>query len=122
MSRSRLSHACLLVLPLLHACASSEPVVPEARELLDTVRADAARRSNVAASQVRVLKVDSVTWRDGSLGCPRPGVLATQALVPGWRIQVEAGGHALDYHASRRGGFLACPAGRAQDPLPSGRD
>jgi hypothetical protein len=43
----------------------------------------------------------------------------TQALVPGWRVRIEVGGAApLVYHASRRGQWLRCPAGRSGDPQP----
>ncbi|MEJ7720727.1 MAG: hypothetical protein WKF58_09900 [Ilumatobacteraceae bacterium] len=47
---------------------------------------------------------ERVTWRDGSLGCPKQGELYTQALVPGRRVILRAGGSELAYH------------GRAQRP------
>ena len=88
--------------------------------MLEQIRADAAQRAGVAESAVRVETVESVIWRDGSLGCPRPDMMYTQALVPGWRLRVAAGGQALHYHASRRGQWLWCPADRVQQPLPGG--
>jgi hypothetical protein len=39
------------------------------------------------------------------------------ALVPGYRIKVRAGEQVLDYHASRRGYFVLCPAQRSVDPI-----
>ena len=60
----------------------------------------------------------AVTWADGSLGCPEPGMNYTMALVPGYRIKVQAGERQLDYHASRRGYFVLCPDVRSVDPLP----
>ncbi len=39
----------------------------------------------------------SVTWDDGSLGCPEPGKSYTQALVQGQKIVVKAGGTTYDY-------------------------
>lgn len=62
--------------------------------------------------------VEAVTWSDGSLGCPSPGFMYTQALVPGWRLVVSDGSRELVYHASRRGSWVQCPAGRARPPLP----
>jgi hypothetical protein len=59
----------------------------------------------------------AVTWPDGSLGCPQPGVNYTMALVPGYRIRVRAGERVLDYHASQRGYFVLCPGGMAVDPI-----
>jgi hypothetical protein len=32
------------------------------------------------------------------------------------------GDQSWDYHASRRGGLVLCPAGRAEEPLPGDRD
>jgi hypothetical protein len=81
--------------------------------------ADASQRSGLDASALRVISAEAVTWRDGSLGCPQPGMMYTQALVPGFRVRVLAAGQTLDYHASRFGAPLVCPAGRAVDPLPA---
>lgn len=86
--------------------------------LVEAVRADASRYASTAPEQVKLVSADSVTWSDGSLGCPQPGRSYTQALVAGWRIRVEAHGEVLDYHASQRGQWVWCPAGRSQDPAP----
>ena len=86
--------------------------------IVTAVRADAQRRSGVPADRVSVASSESVTWSDGSLGCPQPGRLYTQALVPGWRIRVLAGDTTHDYHANLRGRWLWCPPGQAVDPVP----
>ncbi|MBA3019805.1 MAG: hypothetical protein KJ738_07750 [Actinobacteria bacterium] len=44
-----------------------------------------------------VLKAVSITWNDGSLGCPEPGKFYTQALVPGAQIVVSVGDQRYDY-------------------------
>lgn len=88
-------------------------------EVVMLVRADAARRAGIEVGDVRVTNAIAVTWPDGSLGCPEPGMAYTQALVPGYRILVRAGERLLEYHASNRGRFLLCPADRATDPIPS---
>jgi hypothetical protein len=80
------------------------------------VLADAASRTGLEQTTLIVQSAEEVTWADGSLGCPAPGMSYTMALVPGYRIKVRAGGQVLDYHASRRGDFFVCPAGRAIDP------
>ncbi len=87
--------------------------------LPDAIRADAAKRAGVPPEQVRLLGRDSVTWPDGGLGCPEPGLMYTQALVPGYRYRVQAGSAVIVYHASRKGAWVWCPPGRALDPLPS---
>jgi hypothetical protein len=82
----------------------------------EAVLADATGRTGLARSSLVVESVEAVTWADGSLGCPEPGMAYTMALVPGYRIRVRADGQLLDYHASQRGYFVLCPAGRAVDP------
>jgi hypothetical protein len=104
----------------LAADAVSSGPAPGWRSLDETVAAardDAARRGGLDASAIELVSAESVTWRDGSLGCAEPGRLYTQALVPGYRVRVRAGGEVLDYHASRRGALVLCPPGRASDPL-----
>jgi len=89
--------------------------------LLAVLKADALQRTQAEAARVTVQPAEAVTWSDGALGCPQPGRMYTQALVPGWRVRVDVAGAApltLSYHASRRGQWLLCPAGRAQSPLP----
>ena len=81
-------------------------------------RADAARRTGLAPAALELVRAEPVTWGDGSLGCPQPGMGYTQALVPGYRVRLRGPAGELDYHASARGALLLCPAGRAVDPLP----
>ena len=40
---------------------------------------------------------EAVTWNNGALGCPRPGVMYTQALVDGMRVVVSVDGKSYDY-------------------------
>jgi hypothetical protein len=65
---------------------------------------DAATRAGVGASEVTVVSAASMTWPNGALGCPKRGVMYTQALTPGYRVVVEAGGTRYDYRASQAGG------------------
>jgi hypothetical protein len=53
----------------------------------------------VEPGQVTVVSSSEVTWPDGSLGCPEPGMNYTQALVQGSRIVLEAGGKQYHYHS-----------------------
>jgi hypothetical protein len=115
--------ATLLLLTGVCACAATPvqdaaaPSVPGApvQAALD----DAARVTGQAAARIKVTLVERVTWRDGALGCPEPDLLYPQMLMPGYRIRLEAGGKALDYHADQRGTVLLCPPERAQASLPA---
>jgi hypothetical protein len=88
--------------------------------LRDAVRADAARRAGVADAAVRLVRAEAVTWRDGSLGCPRAGLAYPQALVPGWLLEAKAAGQRWRYHADAAGRWVQCDPTAAQEPLPGG--
>jgi hypothetical protein len=85
-------------------------------ETLDLALADAMKRTAQPREAIVVVTAEQVTWSDGSLGCPQPGMAYTQALVPGYRIVLRVGGQTLNYHAAMRGPPAYCPAGRAQPP------
>lgn len=70
---------------------------------------DVARRTGLKPDAIKLGSAESVTWQDGSLGCPEPDVMYTQMLVPGYRVRIEAGGRLWGYHAARFGTPLLCP-------------
>lgn len=82
-------------------------------DLVQQVVDDAAERAGIDPNAVEVVLAEAVTWSDGSLGCPKPGMAYTQALVPGYRVVVEAGGEQMSFHASKSGDFAFC-----EDPQP----
>ena len=62
----------------------------------------------VRAPDVDLVSVDETTWNDGSLGCPQPGAVYTQALVDGVRVVVEIDGTEYDYRVPRGGQPVLC--------------
>ncbi len=78
------------------------------RELRRVVVADAARRFGVAQSGVVLTRAERVTWNDGALGCPQPGMGYSQALVPGYRVVARAAERELIYHTDESRGAIAC--------------
>ena len=77
-------------------------------ELLAAILADAADRTGLETEVLVVIQDQAVVWPDGSLGCPKPGMMYTQALVDGYHILVQAGDAVLDYRATGRGSFVLC--------------
>ena len=71
---------------------------------------DAAKRFNVAESAVVLSRAEQVTWSDGSLGCPQPGLKYTQMLVAGYRVVATTTAGALTYHTDSRGNVVNCAA------------
>jgi hypothetical protein len=76
--------------------------------IIDPIVTDAATRLGVDPSAVTIIDAHEETWSDGSLGCPQPGMMYTQALVDGYQVVVEANGTRLDYRGSGPGQFRLC--------------
>lgn len=60
---------------------------------------DLAGRLDITVGEVTVVGIESVTWPDGSMGCPQPGMSYTQALVDGSRIELQVAGTTYWYHS-----------------------
>ena len=50
-------------------------------------QADLARRLHIEGNDMTLVDVQSVTWPDGGLGCPQPGMEYTQVQVDGLLIR-----------------------------------
>lgn len=88
-------------------------------DLLEEIRAHAAAVAAVEPDRVELRLAERVTWPDGSLGCPEPGVEYTLEPVPGFRVQVAAAGRLLGYHADMTGRFFLCDPARLRKPGPA---
>jgi hypothetical protein len=77
-------------------------------EILSAVVEDAARRTDVPEAEITVRQAEAVTWNDGSLGCPEPGTVYTQALVDGYHIVLDADGELLDYRVGSGSDIRLC--------------
>ena len=77
-------------------------------DVLDPLLDDAASRTGATRDTITVVDAAAVAWPTGALGCPRPGVMYTQALVRGWRVVLLAAGTRIDYRASAPGRFRVC--------------
>ena len=60
---------------------------------------DLATRLGVEVADIAVGPLEEVTWPDGSIGCPQPGQMYTQALVDGTRLILVVDGTDYAYHA-----------------------
>ena len=83
---------------------------------------DMAEKLQIDESEITVASVQAVTWRSGAMGCPKPGMMYTQALVPGMLIMLNAGDQSYRYHASTDGEPSYCPNQRAESPAASEAD
>lgn len=91
---------------------NSPPIMWETpEEILVQILADLVQRAGVDDQNIRVIWSQSVTWNDGSLGCPKPGRFYTQALVDGYWVILQVGGVYYDYRVSESGHFSLCGGG-----------
>ena len=61
-------------------------------------RKDLAGRLGVTEREILFLAGEGKTWNDGSLGCPEPGVMYTQAQVHGWVLKFGHRQQVFTYH------------------------
>jgi len=59
-------------------------------------------------AEIEVVLYEDVVWRDGSLGCPQPGMAYTQALEDGYRIELTDGETTYHYHGVTNGAPFLC--------------
>lgn len=86
---------CLVLALIIGACGEGiDQTGPEAE-----ARADLAMHLDVGEASIEIVSTEQVTWSDGSLGCPEPGMFYTQALVEGTRIILEHDGRFFAYHS-----------------------
>ena len=76
--------------------------------VLNAAIADAAKVTGADPATITVVSAEPKTWNDGSLGCPQPGQLYTQALVPGYQVILDANGKRMDYRATESGDVKLC--------------
>ena len=99
---------------------SDEALTDSLAAHIDLAIADLAERLGVDALDVRVMKAETVTWRDGSFGCPEPDMSYTQALVSGVRVLLAVEDESYWYHQGGSTPITFCDDPR--DPLTGGGD
>lgn len=85
--------------------------------LLAIFQDDLARRALVKHDAITVLSATEQQWPDGAMGCPQPGTMYTQMIVPGYRVVLQANGDRYAYHSDRRGNFVVCSNGMPFKPV-----
>jgi len=77
---------------------------------------DLADRIGVATDVITVKSARLVQWGSGAVGCPKPGMNYTQALVPGIQLLLEVNGTIYYYHGEVGRSLFQCPAERVRAP------
>ncbi len=66
---------------------------------VEQAKVDLAGRLSVAPSAITVVTVEAITWPNGGLGCPQPGMAYADVLVDGLFVQLEYAGQMYNYHS-----------------------
>jgi hypothetical protein len=94
---------------------TSTSVQEEDMDLVDEAIVDLATRLGVSETDIEVISIEEVTWPDGSLGCPEPGKMYTQALVEGHRVVLGHGERVYVYHSGTDRAPFLCPNPDSKD-------
>jgi len=85
------------------------PVTGEVPQpIIDAALALLANKVGSAAETATLVVAEAVTWPDGSMGCPEPGVYYTQEPVAGYRLVFQLNGTRYDFRAAESGNLRAC--------------
>lgn len=96
----------VLVVVSLAACENrvgseqAAPVEQFSQQVAESMT-DLSNRLGIQPDQINLVSEKMVTWRNGSLGCPREGMMYTQALVEGTLIVLRVDGKAYQYHSGK---------------------
>lgn len=88
------------------------PIEEGAREALATWL-------GIPSEEIEVVEVEEVEWPDTSLGCPQPGMVYAQVIVPGCRVVMKARGEVYEYHSGEARAVLCHQRGHLTSIVPS---
>ena len=94
------------------------PTPMNLNDQIEFSRKELAQRLGIKPESITLSGARQVNWRSSAVGCPKPGVSYTQALLPGALISLKVGNEVHRYHAKSGGKPFYCPRKRAEQPAP----
>lgn len=95
--------------PLPDVTPTKAPVVTSTSisgAITDSARLALAQFLGKDVSKITVILFEAVDWPDSCLGISRKGVMCAQVITPGYRIGLQAGGQAYEYHTNLSGSTM----------------
>lgn len=83
----------------------------------DAVLRDAARRSNLSISQLRIIQAEKRDWPNACLGIIEPGRSCAAMVVSGWRVRVQGGQQTFVYRTNESGSVVKVETGVIQGSI-----
>jgi hypothetical protein len=100
------------------ATTSPSPTGGDGAAVVDQAVTDLAGRLGIDPEEIDVVSFEQVTWNDGSLGCPQPGEMYTQALVEGTLTVLSVDDEEYRYHSGRGDAPFLCEQDRVATSRP----
>ena len=95
----------------LHASAeaSANPMDAATQKMVGIASEHLAEQLDVSPDAIAVVRVQPAEWRDGSLGCPKPGVDYLEGKTPGYVMWLDVAGQEYEYHSDATKRVVVCP-------------
>jgi hypothetical protein len=77
-----------------------------------------AQQLHLRNEDVKIVRFEAVDWKNGCLGMQTVDMMCTEAIVPGFRVILEAQGQPYEYHTNQNGSkvvLAVAPAVELQD-------
>lgn len=84
-----------------------EPPVPGSLSVVDQAQAALAQQLGAKPEDVKVVSSSQVDWPNGCLGIQKPGIMCTQAIVPGYQVILEVNGKQYEVRTDLTGQQVA---------------
>lgn len=98
----------------------STPLNAGLQSLIDKAMMDLAQQLSVSTNQISFIQAISATWSDSSLGCPQPGMTYSQAVTPGYLIQLQADDRIYEFHTDVDQHVVFCGENTIEFPIKPG--
>ncbi|OGY14177.1 MAG: hypothetical protein A3A58_03085 [Candidatus Blackburnbacteria bacterium RIFCSPLOWO2_01_FULL_41_27] len=85
-----------------------EFVCPEENQIKKLARLELSETLGIPLAKITIENVEEVQWKNGSLGCPEPGQVYTQAAIPGFKITLKADEKLYYIHSGYGKSFKVC--------------
>jgi hypothetical protein len=94
----------------------ADPSDAASKKLVDAARKDLAKRLSVPSAEISLVGFKKMSWSDGSLGCPQPGMMYPQMIQDGALIRLVAKARAYEYHSGAAGIPILCEKRKTKPP------
>jgi hypothetical protein len=81
---------------------------PDEQKMVDLSRKNLSQKLKINIDQIVLASIKKVTWRDASLGCPKPGIDYIRVETTGYSIMLEAEGKTYNYHTDESKRVVLC--------------